>query len=314
MSVVRRLAFFLGAVWLASSLAFLLIHLAPGGPAIALGGESGAPGYLEDVARLYGLDRPLPERYLTWLTGVARGDLGFSYRSQQPVLTLIVDRLPVTLALVAPAILLSSLTGMALGLAQVPQSGRPRRGFVAAMAALHALPSYLIGQFLVLVFALWLGLLPVQGLVDARGQGATLFDMARHLVLPVVALALHHVAFMALLTRARVADEMERPYTVTAAAKGLTPARVRARHALPNALLAIATLLGARLGAFVAGAVVIETLFALPGLGRLAVTSAAARDHPVIIGIVLFTTAVVVAGNLIVDAAMARLDPRLAKR
>ena len=314
MSVVRRLAFFLGAVWLASSLAFLLIHLAPGGPAIALGGESGAPGYLEDVARLYGLDRPLPERYLTWLTGVARGDLGFSYRSQQPVLTLIVDRLPVTLALVAPAILLSSLTGMALGLAQVPQSGRPRRGFVAAMAALHALPSFLIGQFLVLVFALWLGLLPVQGLVDARGQGAPLFDMARHLVLPVVALALHHVAFMALLTRARVADEMERPYTVTAAAKGLTPARVRARHALPNALLAIATLLGARLGAFVAGAVVIETLFALPGLGRLAVTSAAARDHPVIIGIVLFTTAVVVAGNLIVDAAMARLDPRLAKR
>lgn len=117
-----------------------------------------------------------------------------------------------------------------------------------------------------------------------------------------------------MLTRARVADELERPYVVTAAAKGVAPAAVRRRHALPNALLGIATLFGARLGAFVAGAVVIETLFALPGLGRLAVTSAMARDHPVVIGIVLFTTAVVIAGNLVVDAVLQRLDPRLAER
>lgn len=316
MRLLWRLAFFVATVWLAATLAFVLIHLAPGGPAVALGGESGAPGYLEEIQRLYGLDRPLPEIYVDWLLDVARGNLGFSYRSQQPVLALILDRLPVTLALVAPAIVLSALAGVALGLAQVPTGERPRRGFVAAMAALHALPSYVVGQGLVIVAALGLGLLPVQGLVDARSVAtgaARLLDMARHLVLPVLTLALHHVAFMALLTRARVARELARPYTVTAAAKGVTPAGVRRRHALPNAMLGIATLFGARLGGFVAGAVVVETLFALPGLGRLVVTSAIARDHPVVIGIVLFTTAVVVAANLIVDALLRRLDPRVAE-
>jgi peptide/nickel transport system permease protein len=316
MAFARHVAFLLGSVWLAASIAFVLIHRAPGGPAIALGGESGAPGYLEDIQRLYGLDRPLPEIYLSWLAGVLTGDLGFSYRSQQPVLTLILDRLPVTLALVGPAMVLAATTGMLIGMARVPQPGRPRHGFVAAMAALHALPSYIVGQALVIVFALWLGLLPVQGLVDARVPSTGLeqtFDMARHLVLPVLALALHHLTFMALLTRARVADELARPYAVTAAAKGLTAAVIRRRHALPNAALAIATLFGARLGAFVAGAVVIETAFALPGLGRLAVTSAVARDHPVVIGIVLVTTAIVVAGNLGIDAVLSRLDPRLAK-
>lgn len=312
--LLGRFVSILGAAWLAATVAFLLIHLAPGGPAIALGGDSGAPGYLEDVARLYRLDRPLPEIYLGWLGDLLRGDLGYSYRNHRTVLRLILERLPVTLALVGPAILLSAIAGVALGLGQAPSPGRPRRGFVATMAGLHAVPSYLVGQGLVVVFALWLGLLPVQGLVDARepATGARhVLDMARHLVLPVLALALHHVAFVALLTRARLADELERPYVVTAAAKGVPPAAVRRRHALPNATLAIATLFGSRLGAFVAGAIVIETVFALPGLGRLAVSSALARDHPVVIGIALVTTLIVVAGNLMVDAAMRRLDPRL---
>lgn len=307
--LLRRLAWAIGTVWLAASLAFLLIHLAPGGPAIALGGDSGAPGYLEDVARLYGLDRPLPEIYLDWLARVAMGDLGHSYRSGQSVLSLILERLPVTLALVAPAVALSAITGTFLGLL------RTRRGFAASMAALHAVPGYLVGQVLVMVFALGLGILPVQGLVDGRGAGGggleRLLDMARHLVLPVLALALHHLIFVALLTRTRVMAEMERPYTLTAAAKGVAPRLVRRRHALPNAMLSLVSLFGSRLGGFVAGAVTIEVLFALPGLGRLAVTSAIARDHPVVIGLVLFTTAVVVTTNLVVDLAFRSLDPRL---
>ncbi len=314
MGIVRRLLFLAGTVWLAATLAFLLIHLAPGSPAIALAGESGAPGYEDEIRRLHGLDRPLPEIYLSWLSSLASGDLGVSYRYQQPVLALILERLPVTMALVVPAIVLSALAGIGLGLAQVPVHGRPRRGFVGAMASLHALPSYVVGQLLVVVFALGLGLLPVQGLVEVRSTAtgmASLLDMARHLVLPVLALALHHAAFVALLTRARVADELARPYVVTAAAKGVRPGTVRRRHALPNALLGIATLFGARIGAFVAGAVVIETLFALPGLGRLAVASAIARDHPVVIGIVLVATFVVVATNLAIDALLQGLDPRL---
>lgn len=307
--LLRRLAWAIGTVWLAASLAFLLIHLAPGGPAIALGGDSGAPGYLEEVARIHGLDRPLPEIYLDWLARVATGDLGHSYRSDQSVLSLILERLPVTLALVAPAVALSAIAGTFLGLL------RTRRWFAASMAAFHAVPGYLVGQVLVMVFALGLGILPVQGLVDGRGAVGggleRLLDMARHLVLPVLALALHHLTFVALLTRTRVMVEMERPYTLTAAAKGVVPRLVRRRHALPNAMLSLVSLFGSRLGGFVAGAVTIEVLFALPGLGRLAVTSAIARDHPVVIGLVLFTTAVVVMTNLVVDLAFRRLDPRL---
>ena len=307
--LLSRLAWAIGTVWLAASLAFLLIHLAPGGPAIALGGDSGASGYLEEVARLYGLDRPLPEIYLDWLARVATGDLGHSYRSGQPVLSLILERLPVTLALVAPAVVLSAIVGTLLGLL------RTRRGFAASMAALHAVPGYLVGQALVLVFALGLGILPVQGLVDGRGMNngglERLIDMAQHLVLPILALALHNLTFVALLTRARVMAEMERPYAVTAAAKGVAPHRVRRRHALPNAMLSLVSLFGSRLGGFVAGAVTIEVLFALPGLGRLAVTSAVARDHPVVIGLVLFTTAIVVTTNLVVDLGFRRLDPRV---
>jgi peptide/nickel transport system permease protein len=307
--LVSRLAWAIGTVWLAASLAFLLIHLAPGGPAIALGGDSGAPGYLEEVARLYGLDRPLPEIYLDWLARVATGDLGHSYRSGQSVMSLILERLPVTLALVAPAVVLSAIAGTALGLV------RTRRTFAASMAALHAVPGYLVGQVLVMAFALGLGILPVQGLADRRGtEGGDLerlLDMARHLILPILALALHNLTFVALLTRTRVMGEMERPYIVTAAAKGVASRLVRRRHALPNAMLGLVSLFGSRLGGFVAGAVTIEVLFALPGLGRLAVTSAIARDHPVVIGLVLFTTAVVVLTNLIVDITLRRLDPRV---
>lgn len=315
MRLLARLVLALCTIWFAATLAFLLIHLAPGGPAVALGGESGAPGYLEEVARLYQLDRPLPEIYLGWLADMTRGDLGFSYRSQQSVISMILDRLPVTLALVGPAVCLSAVLGVALGVAR-SNADRPSPGFMAAMAGLHALPSYLVAQGLVAVFALWLGLLPVQGLVDARaptGSTSRLADIAWHLVLPVITLALHHVAFMALLTRARVSDELARPYIVTAEAKGLSPATVRRDHALPNALLGIATLFSARLGAFVAGAVVIETVFGLPGLGRLVVTSAIARDHPAVIGIVVFTSAAVVVCNLVADIALQRLDPRLAE-
>lgn len=316
MRTLQRLGHGLATLWLAATLTFLLIHLAPGGPAIALGGESGAPGYIEEVTRIYKLDRPLPEIYLSWLGDLVGGSLGFSYRSHKPVLTLILEALPVTAALVGAAVLLAALAGVALGLAGARSSGTLRSGFVAAMSALHSVPGYLVGQGLVIVFAVWLGLLPVQGLTDARAlpfPGLRLLDMARHLVLPVVALALHHLCFMALLTRARLSDELDRPYIVTARAKGMTSSAILGRHALPNALLAIVTLFGARLGAFAAGAVTIETLFALPGLGRLAVTSALARDHPVVIGIVLVTVALVVAGNLVVDAILGRLDPRLAE-
>jgi peptide/nickel transport system permease protein len=312
---LRRILLGLTAIWFAASLAFVLVHLAPGGPAAALGGEHGAPGHLEEVTRSYGLDRPLPALYVDWLGRVVRGDFGTSYRAQVPVATLIAESVPVTVGVMVPALALATLGGLALGLA----ASDLRRGasfFVGALAGLHAIPSYVIAQGLVFLLALGLGWFPVQGLGDARAgtaNTARLVEVAWRLTLPVLSLAVLQLAFVALLVRARVAEEMRRPYVVTALAKGLAHAAVKRRHALPNAALPLVTLVGWRFGAIVGGSVVIETVFALPGLGRLAVTSALARDIPTVIGVALVSCAVVVAINVLVDLTAHRIDPRLAR-
>lgn len=314
--LARRLVAAGIALWAVATLTFALVNLAPGGPAIALAGDYGAPGQIEELTRAYGLDRPLVVRYLDHLARLAAGDLGQSYRSQAPVRTLIAESLPVSLALIVPAILVSVLIGVALGLGAAG-FGRAGAGlFTGLMAAAHAVPVYVVAQGLVLAFAVWLGLLPVQGLADPRHSStglAAAADLARHLVLPVAALALHHVTFMALMTRTRLALELARPYAVTARAKGLSLVATRRYHALPNALLPIVTLSGQRLGGLLGGVVVVETIFALPGLGRLAIGATLARDHPVVIGAVLAACAIVILGNLVADLLVAWLDPSAAE-
>lgn len=312
---LRRLAFGLAAVWFAASLGFVLVHAAPGGPAVALAGEYGAPGQIEEVTRAFGLDRPLLALYADWLARLMHGDLGVSYRAQTSVATLIAERAPVTLALMLPALMLASAAGVALGVAT---SGLQRgsRWVAGALAGLHAVPSYVIAQLLVLALALGLGWFPVQGLTDAHAVTSgpqRWLEAAWRLTLPVLALALLQCAFVALLARARIGEEMRRPYIATALAKGLSAGQARRRHALPNAALPLLTLIGWRFGAIVGGAAVIETLFALPGLGRLAVSSALARDIPTVTGIVVVACAAVVAMNVVVDVVATWLDPRVVR-
>ena len=311
--LLRRIILGAVAVWLAATVAFLLVHAAPGGPAVALVGDFGAPGHVEEITRAYGLDRPLPALYAEWLGRVLTGDLGMSYRMQVPVLTLIAERAPVTVGLMLPALLLATLAGTGIGLAAAGMR-RGKRVVIGVLAGLHAVPSYVVAQVLVLVLAMALHWFPVQGLLDPRA-GATgfsrIWEILRHLALPVLALATMQCAFIALLVRARVAEEMRKPYVVTALAKGLSEAAVKRRHALPNVAPPLVTLVGWRFGSMVGGSVVIETVFALPGLGRLAVTSALARDIPTVIGIVLVTCAVVVAVNVVVDLVARWLDPRM---
>jgi len=312
---LRRLLLGLMAVWFAASLGFVLVHAAPGGPAVALVGEHAAPGQLEDVTRAWGLDRPRSVQYAQWLARLARGDFGISYRAQAPVATLIAERAPVTLALMLPALVLASAAGIVLGVA-ASALRRGSRWVVGVLAGLHAVPSYAIAQVLVLVFALGLGWFPVQGLSDARSEATGAegwLQMVWRLALPVLSLALLQSAFVALLARARVGEEMRQPYVATALAKGLSLAQVRRRHALRNAALPLLTLIGWRFGAIVGGAAVIETLFALPGLGRLAVSSALARDIPTVSGIVIVACATVVAANLLVDLVGGWLDPRVVR-
>ena len=313
--LLARLVFGLFAVLASASLAFLLAWHAPGGPAVGLAGEYGAPGYLEEVTARYGLDQPAFRVWLGWLGGLLRGDLGVSWREQAPVADLILERLPLTLSLTLAAASLAALAGTLIGLAA---STSERRWPVAGLAALHAVPGYVVAQLLVLVFALGLGLLPVQGITDPREPSGSSMAFAaqwlRHLVLPVLALALHQLCFVGLLVRAGLLTQMRQPYVVAAQARGLTRAAARWRHALPNASLPVATLTAMRLGNLMGGALVIEMAFALPGLGRLAVSAAAARDHPVVIGTVVVACAIAWLANLMADAVAPWLDPRLRSR
>ncbi|UPY35625.1 ABC transporter permease [Sediminicoccus sp. KRV36] len=310
--LLRRLAFGFIAIFASASLAFVLAWHAPGGPAVGLAGEYGAPGYLEEVAARYGLDRPAFEVWLGWMGRLLRGDLGHSWREQASVAALILERLPLTLSLTLAAAALAALAGTLIGLAA---SASERRWPVAALSALHAVPGYVVAQALVLVFALGLGLLPVQGIADSRapaaGGLAWGLERLRYLALPIVALTLHQLCFVGLLVRAGLIAEMRQPYVVAAEARGLSRAAARWRHALPNAWLPVATLTAMRLGSLVGGALVIEVAFALPGLGRLAVSAAMARDHPVVIGTVVAACGMAWAANLLADAAAPWLDPRL---
>jgi peptide/nickel transport system permease protein len=282
---------------------------------VGLAGEYGAPGYLEEVAARYGLDRPGIEVWLGWMGRLLQGDLGQSWREQAPVATLILERLPLTLSLTLAAAALAALAGTVIGVAA---STSDRRWPVAALSALHAVPGYVVAQALVLVFALGLGVLPVQGIADPRepaaGGVALVAERLRYLVLPVLALALHQLCFVGLLVRAGLITQMRQPYVVAAQARGLSRAAARWRHALPNAALPVATLTAMRLGSLVGGALVIEVAFALPGLGRLAVSAAVARDHPVVIGTVVTACAMAWAANLLADAVAPLLDPRLRAR
>lgn len=310
--LLRRLGFGLIAFLASASLAFLLAWNAPGGPAVGLLGEHAAAGQVEEVAARLGLDRPAGEVWLGWMGRLLRGDFGTSWREQSPVAALILERLPLTLTLTTAAAFLAAVAGTLLG---VLCSAFAARWPVAALAAFHAVPSYVVAHALVLVFALGLGLLPVQGIADPRapamGGAAWALERMRHLVLPVAALALHQLCFTALLVRAGIRAQMPLPYVTAAMARGRSRAGARWRHALPHAALPVATLTAARIGGLVGGALVIETAFALPGLGRLAVSAAVARDHPVVIGCVVAACALVWLANLLADAIAPLLDPRL---
>lgn len=314
----RRLARLVPALLLVVSVSFALVHLAPGSPVNTLAGEQSTPEYQAFIENKLGLDRPLPEQYLRYLSLLVRGDLGRSISQGRPVLDVIAERVPATLALVVPALLLSAALGLVLGVAAARRAGSAtdRLLMVGALSG-QCLPVFVTGLLLILVFGLWLGWFPVQGMRDPRataGGWSSAVDLARHLVLPVATLTLPHIAVIARLTRSGIVEELGQPYVTTARAKGLHPRRVVLRHALRNALAPLITALGNEAGLLLAGAVITERIFGWPGLGRLTLDAALARDYPVLLGIVLIVAVVVSVLNLTVDLLYPRLDRRVQLR
>ncbi|GAC1346892.1 MAG: ABC transporter permease [Acetobacteraceae bacterium] len=297
------------------TLTFALVHAAPGGPLVALSGEFSTAETKHAIEALYGLDRPVAEQYLLYMGRVLHGDLGVSYVYKQGVLAVILDRLPATLLLMSSALAVSSLLGIGLGLAAAGRPGAAAgQAIRAGMFAAFAVPMFWSAQLLALLFAYGLGWFPVQGMRDIRADShglAAVLDLARHLVLPVIAVSLHDLALVTAVTRARVRDEMGQQYYITALAKGLGERVARRRHALRNALLPIVTLIGGRVAALLAGAVLVETVFGWPGLGQLIVAASLNRDYPLVLGLFLCISGLTLLANLVTDLLYPWIDPRI---
>lgn len=286
-----------------ATLVFLLLHAVPGDPVDVMLGETAEPAARAELRSRLALDRPLAEQYVGWLASVARGDLGASIRSGRPVAELVAERVPATFVLALAAIAVAASIGLPVGaLAAARRGGTLDRLALGVSLAAVATPSFWIGPMLVLVFAVGLGWLPVAG----SGTPA-------HLVLPALTLGAGMSGILVRMTRAALLETLADDYVRTARAKGASPARVLVRHALPNAASPILSVLGLQLGAALAGAVVTETIFAWPGLGRLVVEAIQARDYPVVQGAVLVIAAVTVLANLAAELAQAAIDPRIAQ-
>lgn len=299
-------------------LGFALVHLAPGDPVLAVGGEDGNPEYYERLRERFGLNRPFLVQLVTYAGNVLTGDLGHSFVHGKPVAEVIGERLPATALLTATALVVSSLVGVVLGLYAARRAGRlGELAVTVGTLGVFAAPVFWLGQIAILLVALRLGWFPVQGMTSARSSAsglANVLDVAHHLALPALVLASQEVAAVSRLTHSALLNELEQDYITTARAKGLSERMILVRHALRRALLPVVTVIGARVGHLLAGTVVIEIVFAWPGVGRLLFNSLVARDQPLILGIFLLVAFCVVVANLITDIAYAWLDPRIRYR
>lgn len=309
--ILQRVFGLVGVLFGVSIVLFVALHLAPGDPAQLL---LGPLVRADDLARLrqeLGLDRPLPIQYLTWLGHVLQGDLGRSISSHRPVLTEVVERFQATLLLAGASLLISASIGVTVGvLAAVNRGGWIDRASMLLALLSMSTPSFWLGMVLIIVFALVLGVLPGSGMLSPRGDGGVL-DVLAHLVLPAVTLAAVPTAVISRLTRSSMLEVIGHDYVRTARGKGLSERRLVIGHVVPNALIGVATLVGIQAGYLLAGAVLVETVFAWPGLGSLLVTSILKRDFPLVQGGVMLIALSYVLINLATDLAYAYLDPRI---
>ncbi|HXA96510.1 MAG TPA: ABC transporter permease [Candidatus Dormibacteraeota bacterium] len=306
--VLRRILQTVPVLLGVSLLAFAVMHVVPGDPVRLIAGPDAPESVVLRIRTELGLDRPLYEQYASFLGRALRGDLGRSLRSRAPVVDEIVARFPATLELTTASMLIAVVAGVPLGLIAAVR----RSTWVDYLATLTSLSTLSMPVFWLAIVAIWLfslqlGWLPVSGRAGPPWQ----WDGFRHLVLPAVTLATTSLAITSRLTRSGMLEVLGREYVTTAWAKGLPPLGVVGKHALKNALIPVVTVVGLQYGFLLGGAVVTETIFAWPGVGRLAMTAILQRDYPVVQGCVLLVAVLFVLVNLLVDLLYGWLDPRI---
>lgn len=319
MAVLRRLALAAGLMLAVIVLNFLLIRIAPGDPIETVAGATGGmtEALRASLAHAWGLDLPLTDQLVIYLKKVLQGDLGYSYFFNASVLSLILARIGPTLLLIASSIVFSLLVGVALG---VKASNKPNGLFSQLIMVLsvvgYAAPVFWTGIMLMILFASVWPIFPVSGMADiATSMDANVFrqalDILHHLILPMMTLSIIYVAQYSQMTRASMINTLGSDFIRTARAKGVAERDVFYGHALQNAVLPVVTMVGLQFGNVLAGAVLVESVFDWPGMGRLAFESVLRRDYPVILGILLFSAAMVIIANLVTDLAYRYVDPRI---
>ena len=298
-------------------LSFFLIRLAPGDPALVLAGEAGAadPKFVADLRREFGLDQPQWRQLAIYMGDILRLDLGFSYRQKAPILDLILQRLPQTILLTGTALLFAITVGVTLGALAARHVGSWWDSLITTAAlVIYAMPAFWLGLMLVLLFSVQLGWLPSFGMntIQAKYTGlAYALDVGRHLILPALTLGLFFTAVYARLTRASMLEVADMDYVRTGRAKGLPEGLVQRRYILRNALLPVVTYAGLQAGYLVGGSILIETVFAWPGIGRLAFEAVLVRDYNLLLGIFIIASVLVILFNLLTDIVYTIVDPRI---
>lgn len=297
----RRLLLTVPVLLGVATLVFSLIHLVPGDPVQSMLGEAASPQEVADLRARLGLDRPLYAQYGTFLAGLTRGDLGTSLRTNQPVAATIRERIPATFELAFAAMAVAVALAIPLGIVAAVYAGGPIDLAATTLALVGiSIPNFWLGPLMAIIFSVVLGWLPVSG----RGGAA-------YLVLPAVTLGAPLAAVLARMTRASMVEELRELYVLAARARGVSPFRAVVRHAFRNSLIPVVTVLGLQFGAVLTGAVITETIFAWPGVGRLLIQSISFRDYPVVQGCILLIAITYVAMNVLTDLVYGLLDPRI---
>jgi len=295
---------------LVSAITFLLVNLAPGGPASLMRMDA-TPEQREALSLRLGLDQPVPVRYVQWLGGALHGDLGTSLGSNEPVALRVVQRLPNTLLLAGVALALSIVIGIPMGVVAALRRNSVPDFLLAAVSILGvSVPAFWLGIILILALSVNLNWLPSSGITSTAGEGG-LVDRVQHLIMPALVLSTTVLPYVVRFTRSALLEVLHQDYVRTATSKGLARVRVVFGHALRNALVPVVSIIGTLVPRLVGGSVVTESVFGWPGMGRLAIEAANGRDYPLIVGITVIVASVVVLSSLIVDLAYTWLDPRI---
>ncbi|EKN70645.1 ABC transporter permease [Neobacillus bataviensis LMG 21833] len=307
--VLKRLFVLIPVLFVVSTVVFLIIHLSPGDPASAMLGDNVTKEQVDELRQELGLNLPLYQQYFNWLFGVLQGDLGNSLFMKQPVMGAIIGHLGPTISLSILGLLLAMVIGIPVGIIAAKRRGSAADQSLMGLSYLGiSVPNFLVSLFLMLLFAVTLKWLPVAGF---KPLSEGLWNHLQYLIMPTIALGMFHAALIARMTRSSMLEVLNSAFIKAARSKGVKERQVVYKHALRNAFLPILTVIGQSFGGLVAGTIVVETIFGIPGIGQLVINSIAHRDFPMIQGVVLFVTVSYVFINLTVDLLYGVIDPRV---